>query len=463
MATTYPLVSKELNAPIAYLISRKKDLGLHQGLITTKTFVNHVFQFAKALQNNNLHHAGSAINLCKDRYLFLVSFCAVIINGQTNLLAANAKKATQTRLAKTYKNSFIIHDGAAAIDELEVFDINNFQFSEVEESDHIDIPQIANTHLACISFTSGSTGESKAIEKYWQTLHVSSEINARFMLYNNKNTIFQLATMPPQHMWGLETSILLPLFNNICMSEVQPLFPQDIVDALTCLPEPRLLVSTPVHLRALVMDNSKMPMVDTVLCATSPLSSQLASDIESVFTCKLREVYGCSEIGSMAVRETAKNSKWQKFDGIEFTPSNNQDNIIASAKHLPESALLQDNIKLLKDGQFELKGRSSDLVKIAGKRGSLFDINQTLLKFDGLIDGIIFQAEEDQSSDRLRAIVVLQLNIEKKSLTQFLREHLDDAFVPRPIYLVESLPREANGKLSKAKLNVFYQKLKLKP
>jgi len=228
------------------------------------------------------------------------------------------------------------------------------------------------------------------------------------------------------------------------------LFPQDIIDNLAALPEPRVLVSTPVHLRALTSNTAHNIKLHATLCATSPLTKQLAQIIESQFASPLHEVYGCSEVGSMAVRQTSKEESWLRFRNIDFISEGGQ--TLASAAHLPETITLQDSLVLLDDNRFTLAGRSSDLVKIAGKRGSLFEINSVLLNFDGLQDGIIINPDEHGDTKRLIAIVALNEDTEKSDLQRYLRKHLDNAFVPRPIYIVKSLPRESNGKLLKSKI-----------
>jgi acyl-coenzyme A synthetase/AMP-(fatty) acid ligase len=83
-----------------------------------------------------------------------------------------------------------------------------------------------------------------------------------------------------------------------------------------------------------------------------------------------------------------------------------------------------------------------------------------LLRFEGLKDGIVLQGESSNDVSRLCAIVSLEKNIEKLALREHLRKHLDSAFVPRPIYVVDALPRESNGKLLKAKLSALLAELK---
>ncbi|WP_100656155.1 AMP-binding protein [Alteromonas flava] len=456
MDAAYPLVNRELNSAFAFLARPIPNFGLAAGYVDVKTFLHHV-----ALVAGQLPDSPHVINMCANRYLFVVTFCATIVEGKTNLLPANKNKVTQCELADNYGGCCVVHDGAEVDSSLHSVNVATLQFNLTAAAMNdaaSSIPTIVDSHLACISFTSGSTGRSKPNLKYWRTLRESSAINFRHMLGEIDRTLFQLATMPAQHMWGLETSVLLPMFFDVCLCDAQPLFPQDIVDILHQLPEPKMLVSTPVHLRALLSAKPEAIKLRTVLCATSPLTNELANQVESTFTCELREVYGCSEVGSMAVRRTAKESCWRRFDGIDFTAKGEV--TWASADHLPETIELQDQINAVDEDHFELCGRTSDLIKIAGKRGSLFAINQTLLKFDGLQDGIVIKSDRASETARPCAIVALQATSSKAALLAYLRDHLDSAFVPRPIYVVDELPRESNGKLVKAKLAELLEQLR---
>ncbi len=85
------------------------------------------------------------------------------------------------------------------------------------------------------------------------------------------------------------------------------------------LPRPRMLVTTPVHLRVLLAEAEAPPPVDLVLCATAPLAGQLAREAEARFARSLYEIYGCSEAGQIAARRTAVTEEWRCLDGITLS------------------------------------------------------------------------------------------------------------------------------------------------
>ncbi|MBN4050571.1 acyl-CoA synthetase [Gammaproteobacteria bacterium AH-315-M22] len=453
---TIPLIQRHRQESIAYIHRPLAILNGHQGEITAEQFLSHVKQLAKTLPEHKY-----AINLCSNRYLFMVSLCAAIVRKQTNLLPPNKNTITQKALYKRYSNSYVIHDGGLSESgpqsekELSQLDLSTLS---LRDGDDFEVPVIAADHIAVISFTSGSTGNSQPIEKTWGTLTASTEINRQYMVPNKVDTFYQLATVPGQHMWGLETSILLALMANVCVVDNKPFFPEDIKVILATLPNPKILVSTPVHLRALVASPMGLLSVDRVLCATAPLSQSLAQQTEKYFSAQLREIYGCSEIGSMAFRDTAHNEVWSCFDGIEFTIKSDKKVMVGTA-HVLHAIELQDTIVMTGEKQFRLEGRATDMINIAGKRGSLYEINQVLQAFPGLIDGTVFFPPQDRTVPRLVALVVLKAGISKQDLSDYFWSRLDSAFVPRPILLVPSLLREENGKLPRQRLIDLYHDL----
>lgn len=449
-----PLLQRQPHAPIAWLSEGLSSVGLPPGEVSAEVFIAQVKALAAALPD-----ARYAINLCSNRYLFLLSLCAVVVRQQTNLLPANKRPATQQTLSEEYRPCYLLHDGVAELCELPQLDVRSVDF-ELEQA-VFEVPNIALEHTAVISFTSGSTGKSKPNIKSWHTVLASTEINRRYMLPNQDEVFYHLATVPGQHMWGLETSVIMALFANVCIADTQPFYPHDIAAELNKLPAPRSLIATPVHLRALTSLSGAQAKLANVLCATAPLATELAQQIETLFETCLREVYGCSEVGSMAVRETANTDLWLRFEGLEFSPADNGLTKV-SAAHLPDEIILEDQLVYMDAQHFKLRGRQTDQIKVAGKRASLQELNQILSRCAGLLDGVIFMPPQNRTVPRLAALVVLDDRTSKEVLRAHLKKYLDEAFLPRPIMVVERLPREENGKLGQQRLLDFYETHKSK-
>jgi len=391
------------------------------------------------------------INLATDRYHFILGFCAAIIAGRCTLMPPNRLQQTVQQVAADYVDCISL--GEDSIDGVERFEID-FDSLAATDSD-VAIPRISSQQLCAIVFTSGSTGTPTPNHKYWETLRVGTLGNVELLMQNVTDRVNLLATVPPQHMWGLETSILIPLFCNVAVCHRTPFFPMDIADALESLPEPRILVSSPAHLDAFFASDVAQLKIEKILSATAPMSAELAKNLEQQFDAQLVEVFGCSEAGIIAKRSTAIEEPWQL--SRSFAVEVNDDGTIIRAPHLPEEVILQDIIEFIDEGHFRWCGRHQDMVNIAGKRGSLADLNLRLQAIPGVVDGVIFMPNVD--SKRLAALVVAPTLMPSDIVAQ-LRLGIEAAFLPRPIYKVLKLPRQETGKLTKKSIVDLFARTK---
>lgn len=190
------------------------------------------------------------------------------------------------------------------------------------------------------------------------------------------------------------------------------------------------------------------------MSATSPLDLVDAKDAESLFRGRLLEIYGCSEVGSLATRRPTENPYWKFLTGFSITRKN--DSTFVTVNHVEGETELGDILEFTDDGSFQITGRKQELVKIGGKRESMQNITGILLKIDGVEDAVVFvrppkTLEKIEQPPRLAAFVVSQ-SISIASLKAQLADAIEPVFMPRPLMLVKQLPREASGKLPREQL-----------
>jgi len=376
-----------------------------------------------------------AINLCQDRYLFIVAYLAVCLRQQTSLLPSNQSAKTLADLTESYPNSYTLGDDKLSSD----FHIN---YDLLDKSTQ-PCPLIDIDRPLSISFTSGSTGKPKAIIKTWREFQKSAELALqRFELQNQAITL--LSTVPMQHMYGLETSFFWVLFSRMKLHNSRPFYPEDIRTTLADLPAEKILVSTPRHLKICSQTQGQWGTIKFILSSTAPMDSLLAQQIEQNLQTPLFELFGSTETLSFASRQASKSQKWQPYASIQLTQNDNQ--FVLQGGHIIKPRALDDTFEIDDKGNFSLLGRSADLIKIAGKRASLHDLNQQLTNISGIEDGVFFFSK----NERLSALVVSKLP--KKTIISRLRLAIDEVFLPRAIYTVFTLPRNNMGKLLKTEL-----------
>jgi len=402
-----------------------------------------------------LPDAGFLLNLCHDRYHFAVGFAAGLLRGMTSLQPSSQSAETFRSLQSEYPDLICLCDDAADTLDLPRLDFPGLSANTKKgQQAEISIPPIPTDHVAAILFTSGSTGLPQAQRKTWGKLVANGRAEA-IALGLDRQPHAIVGTVPVQHSYGFESTFLLALHGGCAFWAGKPFFPQDIASALAAVPQPRLLVTTPFHLSALLASGVELPPVDRLLSATAPLSTTLAAEAEARTGAPMLEIYGSTESGQLASRRTTDGATWTLLPGVRLEQAG--DDTIACGGHVEGRVALSDRIELLPARRFLLHGRHADLINIAGKRTSLAYLNHQLAAVPGVVDGAFFLPDEagPDGITRLTAFVVAPGHTARQ-VTVALRQRIDAIFLPRPLVLLDQLPRNSTGKLPRGDLQALY-------
>jgi acyl-coenzyme A synthetase/AMP-(fatty) acid ligase len=394
------------------------------------------------------------LNLCADRYHFALATAAALLGGRCTLLPPTQTPAVIEQLQATAPDMICLTDSASAQGLLARLRCPVLQLPidagapGERQPGAWTVPYIPASQRAALIFTSGSTGAPVPHAKTFGALVRSVRAEAARLPAAIRRGCAVLGTVPPQHMFGLESTVLLPLQSSGALCAERPFFPADIAAALQRLPRPRLLCTTPVHLRALVQARSALPALDLILCATAPLEQDLAREVERHYGAPLLEIYGSTETGQIASRHTARERAWRLLPRVRVTLTGQQ--YRAHGGHVPQPTALADVLEPIDERHFLLHGRTADLVNVAGKRSSLAYLSHQLNAIPGVRDGAYFIREDTPVAaggvPRLAAFAVAP-QLDAARIIAALRERIDPVFLPRPLLLVERLPRNDTGKL----------------
>jgi len=436
-----------LIAPFGYrLIERQEDAFLFRSAAGS-VGAEQLLRDSQALAAR-LPQGRYLVNLCHDRYAFAVSLLAALIRDQVTLLSGDRSSAVLSALAADFPGS------AAVVDD-----------SEQEVPAEMPVQRVAYNHasgpsaenvvipadrIVAIVFTSGSTGRPIAHAKTWGSLVERSIAAGRQFGLTEVAPATVVGTVPPQHMYGFETTVLLPLHAPASSWCGPTFFPEDMQTAIAAVPPPCILVTTPLQIRALLGAGSALRAVNSVISATAPLDAALAAAAEQHWNTRVLEIFGATEVGSIASRRTLDGASWSVYPGIMLNPGD--DRVTVAAAHTVPTPL-DDQIEMLDAAHFRLLGRRTDIVKLGGRRASLAGLNRILLELEGVDDGAFVLPERDMNAptSRLMALVVSPQR-SADSILRDLRGKIDPVFLPRRIVRVPNLPRNEFGKLSRTRV-----------
>ena len=422
------------------------------------------------------------LNVCRDRYHFAVGLAAAIMSNKVSLLPPAHTTEMVEQLKRFSADVFCLHDNPDCdiamprvcypltlkpqtlnLQTSDPQSCNSIGFEQISNGTAVKttIPQIDVKQLVAIVFTSGSTGSPIPHSKTWGSLVCNVQAQAQRLGLTASIQYSIIGTIPPQHMYGFESTILLPMQSGNAICNVQPFYPSDICSAIASTPVPRILVSAPLHLRLLLDAELALPELALLLSATAPLSEALAHKAENSLKAPLIEIYGSTETGQIATRHTTKSAEWQLLPNVKLVQR--EEYIWAEGGHIEKPMPLNDIIALTaieldstesnSTGRFILHGRKQDLINIAGKRSSLTNLNHHLNAIDGVMDGAFFMPDEVSHDHvtRLCACVVAP-TLTATDLLSALRLRIDPVFLPRPLLFVDELPRNSTGKLPREAL-----------
>jgi acyl-coenzyme A synthetase/AMP-(fatty) acid ligase len=418
--------------------------------ITAAAFLDDVARLSRILP------AGAhMLNACSDRYRFAVGLAAALCNDKICLLPSTHTPEVIRQLLDFAPDAFCLTDSrdcTIALPRLAYPDsLDAAPNAPDDRAWAAIVPQIDCARTVAYVFTSGSTGVPLPHKKTWGALVRNVQAGAEACGLNDGRQHAVIGTVPPQHMYGFESTVMIVLQSANALVAGHSFYPLDIAAAIASVPRPRALVSTPVHMRTLLGAELALPPVDLIVSATSPLSLALAQELEAALQAPLLEIYGSTETGQIATRHSTRTPEWTLFRGVRL--QREADVTWASGGHVELPIAMNDVLESITDERFLLHGRMADMINIAGKRNSLANLNLQLGALPGVLDGAFFMPDSAaaEAVTRLTAFVVAP-SVSRAAVMAGLRERIDPVFLPRPLIFVDALPRNSTGKLPREAL-----------
>jgi acyl-coenzyme A synthetase/AMP-(fatty) acid ligase len=413
--------------------------------------------------SRRLGNASAVCNLCTSRLGFLITCIAALRNRCLLILPPSSSSADLAAVLKAGDRPVVVGDPEAWPEPWcdDRCDPGSYlscrpEWKPASAGAEELAWQPAWDEVAVLLYTSGSTGAPEPQPK--TLLHLAQGalvLGARLSkdLDGGLGAIGRIVcSVPPQHMFGLECSVMLPLVHGIPVLDRRPLLPADVRAAFAGS-LPGAWIATPMHLRSLVQSAEEVPSCCVVIVSTMPLTQAVARQSEHLVHAPVLEIYGSTETGALAMRRTARESRWLPMDGVRIEPGDGA--TVGRGSHFASPVKLLDELVVDPGGSFTLLGRQTDLVKIAGRRASLAGLNLLLQELPGLEDGVFYLPATGNPSERL-CLIHSGPPLDRAATLRWLRTRLDPVFLPRAFIWLDRLPRSENGKLRRQTLDLVF-------
>ena len=387
----------------------------------------------------------------KQSDLFAAGLCAGLLAGKTIILPANTQTGTLSELN---------HQFDAVIADMPVCEVRTFIPLTTEIT-----PPVAkwptSEHLGeLILFTSGSSGEPKAVRKTIAQLDAEvSTLEQTFAEHLPHCSV--VSTVSHQHIYGLLFKILWPLAANRPFLSEQIEYPETLSYYLAIMPN-LCLISSPAQLSRLpdALDKQLQHRHPSLIFSSGgPLSFQAATDIEQCYRQLPIEIFGSTETGGIAYRCQRKaNEPWQVFSPVTIKQDLDDGALCIQSAYLEQDNQwhkCDDSIELINAQQFTLLNRLDRIVKIEEKRISMVQMEQLLrshplvkdaavamlTKPRQMLGAIVALTDEGKALLAAEGKLAVNNHIKKHLLSQFERVTL-----PRRWRYPDVIPQNAQGK-----------------
>ena len=325
-----------------------------------------------------------------------------------------------------------------------------------------------------LKLTSGTTAAPRAIR--FRSHQLLADCNQICDTMKITDADLNFGVIPISHSYGF-SNLLTPLIaRGVPMVLSRDRTPRAILSDLT-RSNATVFPGMPVFYQAFCeMDHvPALPKLRLCISAGAPLLRTVAKKFREKFNLPIHSFYGSSECGGICYdRETTNEVEGfvgqpMASVGIELldpSASASQIQVHSAAvadSYFPEphenklgkGIFVPDDVLARDDSGFRIVGRISDLINVAGKKVNPEEVEAHLLRFGGVRQAVVFgrpAAAGALRNEEVMACVVVSPQVTESDLLRFCRGALSAWQVPKRIFMVDLIPMNERGKISRRDL-----------
>lgn len=323
-----------------------------------------------------------------------------------------------------------------------------------------------------LKLTSGTTATPRAIR--FRSKQLLADCNQICDTMGISDIDLNFGVIPISHSYGF-SNLLTPLIARaVPMVISRDRTPRAILGDLA-RSDATVFPGMPVFYQAFceMEDVAMLPKLRLCISAGAPLPVATAKRSQEKFNLPIHSFYGASECGGICYDREAANPNegfvGEAMNGVNLelvNPETSASQIHVSSAAVgdgyfpePDEEKLGNGIfvpddLLARDGSgFKIVGRISDVINVAGKKVNPAEVEAHLLRFTGVRQAVVFGRESVLRNEEVAACVVAAPNVSETDLLHFCRGALSSWQVPKRIFIVDSIPANERGKISRRELS----------
>ncbi len=111
-----------------------------------------------------------------------------------------------------------------------------------------------------------------------------------------------------------------------------------------------------------------------------------------------------------------------------------------------------DLVKKDEDGFIYFIGRKDNMIKTGGYRVSPTEIEELLLKYNGIVESVVFGIDDTELGQKTVAVITLSKKILEEEIINFCKTESPNYLVPHFIHILKEFPKTASGKIDRPEI-----------
>ena len=341
----------------------------------------------------------------------------------------------------------------------------------VRKIDNRGSPKWDREPPSLLKLTSGTTAAPRAVR--FRSEQLLADCNQICETMGISDADLNFGVIPISHSYGF-SNLLTPLIaRGVPMVLSRDRTPRAVLVDLART-NATVFPGMPVFYQAFceMEDIPQLPKLRLCISAGAPLPVAVAKKFQEKFKLPIHSFYGASECGGICYDREATN-EIEGFVGapmedvdlevIDRAASASQVRVRSAAvgdgyfpepdeEKLGRGFFVPDDLLTKWGDGFRIVGRISDVINVAGKKVNPAELEAHLLRFRGVRQAVVFGRASRLRNEEVAACVVAAPGVTEADLLQFCRSGLSGWQVPKRIFLLDAIPVNERGKISRREL-----------
>lgn len=367
----------------------------------------------------------------------------------------------------------------------------NLNLSDVQKT---TLPSIESSRMAMILYTSGTTNLPKGVV----TTHanIEAQISTLVDFWEWSETDSTICILPLHHVHGIINVVSCSMWAGACCEfmsfSAENIFKKFLSGEINVfMAVPTIYFKLIAYFETLPIEEQQaltaaMKKFRLMVSGSAALPVSVMENWEKISGHRLLERYGMTEIG-MAISNPYRGERRAGFVGqplpsveVRLVDENNQVVEVGSPGEIQikglnvfkeywqrekatQETFTEDgwfktgDVAVWEDGSIKIMGRSSiDIIKSGGYKISALEIEEVLRTHPDIQDCSVVGLPDDEWGELVAAAIITDKELNTNELNAWMRERMPAYRVPRKYKIVEELPRNAMGKVTKNDLKKIF-------